>query len=79
MSNRRPPPLDVPIRRRLTALISRVGEGRAIELLSTPKQTLARAAAGLPVRVATADVIRARLDALDASDAPLPDAVENKP
>lgn len=64
MPSRKPPPLDQSTRRRLAALLARVGEARTIELLDTPKQTIARAAAGLPIRRATADVIRARLDAV---------------
>jgi hypothetical protein len=66
--NRRiPPPLDPVARRRLAALIRRVGERAAAALLDTPRSTLARALAALPVRVASADVIRTRLDALDGN------------
>jgi len=67
MANRRPPPLDSSTRRRLASLLARIGERRTVDLLAMPRQTIARAAAGLPVRVATADVIRARLDAAAAN------------
>lgn len=59
------PPLDPRSLSRVRALIARVGERRALELLDLPRPTLARAAAGLGVRRATAEVIRMRLDAAD--------------
>lgn len=62
-----PPPLDPVTRRRLASVVARLGERRAIEALATPRPTLARALAGLGVRRATADVIRARLDALEGA------------
>jgi hypothetical protein len=63
---RTPPPLPPGIRNRLVELIARVGERHALELLHLSRNTVARALAGLPVRVASAYVIRSRLDAIDA-------------
>jgi hypothetical protein len=62
---RKPPPLHPLTRRRLEALVRRVGEERACKLLALPRSTFARALAGLPIRIATADVIGARLDGCD--------------
>jgi hypothetical protein len=62
-----PPSLDPATHRRLVAFHRRVGERRAAELLTTPRSTLARALARFSIRRATADVIRARLDAIDAA------------
>jgi hypothetical protein len=59
-----PPPLEPQTLGDLRAYVSRVGPDKARKTLDLSRQTLAQAAAGLPVRRATADVIRARLDAV---------------
>ena len=61
-----PPPLDEQTRRRLAAFVRLVGERRARELLDVARPLLARALAGLPIRRASAEVLRVRLDVLDA-------------
>ena len=65
MNNKSPPPMDFATRRRVEALMRRVGERRACEVLDIARPLLARAIAGLPIRRSNADVIRIRLDALD--------------
>lgn len=62
------PPLEPATHRRLAALITHVGEKRACILLDIPRATLARAAARLGLRRATAEVLTMRLDALDADE-----------
>lgn len=57
-----PPPLSLRDRDRLSALVRRLGERRAVEILDMPRATLARCMAGLGVRRATAEVLAARLD-----------------
>lgn len=64
-TGRVPPPLDEATRNRLAALVAVKGETAALAALNLPRATFARAVAGLPVRKATAEVIRLRLAALD--------------
>lgn len=68
MSNKHiPPPLDSLSRRMIADLVSQLGEPQARAALDLPRQTLARALAGLGIRRGTADLIRARLASLISS------------
>lgn len=60
-----PPPLDELTHARLAAVVARDGHLRARTSLGLTRDLLARALAGLPVRAASALMVRAALDALD--------------
>jgi len=61
-----PPSLDTASREKIAELVTRFGEEYARAALDLPRQTLARALAGLGIRRATADMIRTRLGKLSA-------------
>ncbi len=64
---------DEAFRRRISDLIETHGEQETNRLLETPRNTLARVAAGLPVRRATLAFVSTQLDKLapvDTTDAP---------
>lgn len=62
--------LDEPIRVRLLALLRARGDVRMSRETGLGRATLARAAAGLTIRSACAEVIRLRVTALDPENAP---------
>jgi DNA invertase Pin-like site-specific DNA recombinase len=62
-------PLTEEQRARIKRLVDRVGETEAARRLGLPRQTLARALAGLGLRRGTAVLFIQQLDALDAQRA----------
>jgi hypothetical protein len=60
-------PLPAEMLERLRALVSQKGEAGAHETLGIPRGTIARAAAGYPVRAGTAALFRERLGAREAA------------
>jgi hypothetical protein len=63
--------LDPPEQQRLKSLIERIGERELAEEAAMSRTTLARAAAGLPLRRASATVLRQVLAAAhDGNEAP---------
>ena len=63
-------PLPEPLRRRLSAVVRRIGERRALDGLGVSRSTLARTLGGLGIYAASQIAIEARLDALDGHTAP---------
>lgn len=61
-------PLADGIRRRLVALVRRIGERETVSAIGVSRQTLGRALGGLGLYPSTHFAIEARLDALDAKD-----------
>jgi len=61
-----PPPLPLPLRDRLRALVAREGKRLTLARLGVSRQSLARALAGLPLYPGTRALIRQALDAAEA-------------
>jgi len=62
-------PLPENLRRRLAAVVHRIGERRALDALGISRQTLARALGGLGIYAASQVAIESRLDAFAAEEA----------
>ena len=61
-------PLAEHLRARLAAIVARDGEHVAVARLRIARPTLARALAGLPLLVGNQELVRARLDVVEAED-----------